>query len=161
MSGTSPAAPTASPAPSTTATAVPALTTAAAVTIPVKVYDTSNQALANVIAQAQKDGATTIVGPLLKNEVEQLPGLNPTLNVLALNQPEHIQPNPNICYFALSPEDEAADAAQFIHKQGKQHPLILARAAIWETGWWPLSPSPGNSRQAAWYCSSAPAACMT
>lgn len=126
MSGTSPAAPTTSPAPSTTATAVPALTTAAAGTIPVKVYDTSNQALANVIAQAQKDGATTIVGPLLKNEVEQLPGLNPTLNVLALNQPEHIQPNPNICYFALSPEDEAADAAQFIHKQGKQHPLILA-----------------------------------
>ncbi|WP_263064360.1 penicillin-binding protein activator [Dickeya dadantii] len=126
MSGTSPAAAMASPAPSTTATAVPALTTAAASTIPVKVYDTSNQALANVIAQAQKDGATTIVGPLLKNEVEQLPGLNPTLNVLALNQPEHIQPNPNICYFALSPEDEAADAAQFIHKQGKQHPLILA-----------------------------------
>ncbi|WOA54111.1 penicillin-binding protein activator [Dickeya solani] len=132
-SGTSPAAPTASSAPSATATAVPALTTAAASTIPVtastipvKVYDTSNQTLANVIAQAQKDGATTIVGPLLKNEVEQLPGLNPSLNVLALNQPEHIQPNPNICYFALSPEDEAADAAQFIHKQGKQHPLILA-----------------------------------
>ncbi|WP_192458359.1 penicillin-binding protein activator [Musicola keenii] len=94
--------------------------------IPVKVYDTSNQSLVNVIAQAQKDGATTIVGPLLKNEVEQLPSLNPSLNILALNQPEHIQPNTNICYFALSPEDEAQDAAQFISKQGKQHPLILA-----------------------------------
>ncbi|QOL13036.1 penicillin-binding protein activator [Dickeya dianthicola] len=126
-------APTASPTPLAAATAVPALTTTAASTIPVaastipvKVYDTSNQTLANVIAQAQKDGATTIVGPLLKNEVEQLPGINPSLNVLALNQPEHVQPNPNICYFALSPEDEAADAAQFIHNQGKQHPLILA-----------------------------------
>ncbi|ACT08582.1 LppC family lipoprotein [Dickeya chrysanthemi Ech1591] len=115
-----------SPTPAAATTVMPALTAATAGTIPVKVYDTSNQALANVIAQAQKDGATTIVGPLLKNEVEQLPGLNPSLNVLALNQPEHIQPNPNICYFALSPEDEAADAAQFIHKQGKQHPLILA-----------------------------------
>ncbi|WP_107758567.1 penicillin-binding protein activator [Dickeya sp. Secpp 1600] len=113
-------------APVATATAVPAIAPTAVSSIPVKVYDTSNQALANVIAQAQKDGATTIVGPLLKNEVEQLPGLNPSLNVLALNQPEHIQPNPNICYFALSPEDEAVDAAQFIHKQGKQHPLILA-----------------------------------
>ncbi|WP_042858357.1 penicillin-binding protein activator [Dickeya sp. NCPPB 3274] len=112
--------------PVATATAVPAIAPTAAGSIPVKVYDTSNQALASVIAQAQKDGATTIVGPLLKNEVEQLPGLNPSLNVLALNQPEHIQPNPNICYFALSPEDEAVDAAQFIHKQGKQHPLILA-----------------------------------
>ncbi|WP_027713333.1 penicillin-binding protein activator [Dickeya chrysanthemi] len=115
-----------SPTPAAATTVMPTLTAATAGTIPVKVYDTSNQALANVIAQAQKDGATTIVGPLLKNEVEQLPGLNPSLNVLALNQPEHIQPNPNICYFALSPEDEAADAAQFIHKQGKQHPLILA-----------------------------------
>ncbi|KHN54086.1 penicillin-binding protein [Dickeya fangzhongdai] len=113
-------------APVATAAAVPAIAPTAASSFPVKVYDTSNQALANVIAQAQKDGATTIVGPLLKNEVEQLPGLNPSLNVLALNQPEHIQPNPNICYFALSPEDEAVDAAQFIHKQGKQHPLILA-----------------------------------
>ncbi|SLM61517.1 OM lipoprotein stimulator of MrcA transpeptidase. LpoA binds to and stimulates PBP1A (MrcA) to synthesize more peptidoglycan [Dickeya aquatica] len=99
---------------------------AAASSVPVRVYDTSNQSLANVIAQAQKDGATTLVGPLLKNEVEQLPGLNPSLNVLALNQPERVQPNPNICYFALSPEDEAADAAQFMRKQGKQHPLIMA-----------------------------------
>ncbi|MGM3174006.1 penicillin-binding protein activator [Dickeya lacustris] len=99
---------------------------AAASSVPVRVYDTSNQSLANVIAQAQKDGATTLVGPLLKNEVEQLPSLNPTLNILALNQPERIQPNPNICYFALSPEDEAADAAQFMRKQGKQHPLIMA-----------------------------------
>ncbi|MEI7187588.1 penicillin-binding protein activator [Dickeya dianthicola] len=126
ISSASSAAPTASPTPLAAATAVPALTTTAASTIPVKVYDTSNQTLANVIAQAQKDGATTIVGPLLKNEVEQLPRLNPSLNVLALNQPEQVQPNPNICYFALSPEDEAADAAEFIHKQGKQHPLILA-----------------------------------
>ncbi|MBP2857021.1 penicillin-binding protein activator [Dickeya oryzae] len=119
-------APAPAPAATATATAMPMATTASASTIPVKVYDTSNQPLANVIAQAQKDGATTIVGPLLKNEVEQLPRLNPSLNVLALNQPEQVQPNANICYFALSPEDEAADAAEFIHKQGKQHPLILA-----------------------------------
>lgn len=94
--------------------------------VAVKVYDTTGQQLANVIAQAQKDGATMIVGPLLKNDVEQLPATQTTLQVLALNQPEHVQPNPNICYFALSPEDEARDAAQFIHSQGKQQPLVLA-----------------------------------
>lgn len=105
-------------APTPSPTALPANT--------VKVYDTSTQPLANVIAQAQQDGASLIVGPLLKNEVDQLPGMNSTLNILALNQPEHIQNRPNICYFALSPEDEARDAAQFIHSQGKQHPLILA-----------------------------------
>ncbi|OSN09234.1 penicillin-binding protein [Lonsdalea britannica] len=94
--------------------------------VAVKVYDTTGQQLANVIAQAQKDGATMIVGPLLKNDVEQLPATQTTLQVLALNQPEHVQPSPNICYFALSPEDEARDAAQFIHSQGKQQPLVLA-----------------------------------
>ncbi|GAB7213714.1 hypothetical protein OS42_03250 [Dickeya oryzae] len=59
-------APAPAPAATATATAMPMATAASASTIPVKVYDTSNQPLANVIAQAQKDGATTIVGPLLK-----------------------------------------------------------------------------------------------
>ena len=50
---------------------------------------------------------------------------NTTLNVLALNQPEQVQNRANICYFALSPEDEARDAARHIHEQGKQAPLLL------------------------------------
>ncbi|PWC20239.1 penicillin-binding protein activator [Brenneria roseae subsp. roseae] len=93
--------------------------------LPVRVYDTSSQPLANVLAQAQQDGASLVVGPLLKNEVEQLSGDQSPLNILALNQPEHVQDTPNICYFALSPEDEARDAAKFIHQQGKQQPLLL------------------------------------
>lgn len=92
----------------------------------VRVYDTTNQPLAGLIAQAQQDGASMIVGPLLKNDVEQLNAQPTSVNILALNQPEHVQSAPNICYFALSPEDEARDAAQFIHRQGKQQPLILA-----------------------------------
>ncbi|MEC5319938.1 penicillin-binding protein activator [Brenneria populi subsp. brevivirga] len=93
--------------------------------LPVKVYDTSSQPLANVLAQAQQDGASLVIGPLLKNEVEQLAANQSPLNILALNQPEHVQNSPNICYFALSPEDEARDAAKFIHQQGKQQPLLL------------------------------------
>ncbi|RLM27579.1 penicillin-binding protein [Brenneria alni] len=93
--------------------------------LPVKVYDTSSQPLSNVLTQAQQDGASLVVGPLLKNEVEQLAGSLSSLNILALNQPEHAQNSPNICYFALSPEDEARDAAKFMHQQGKQQPLLL------------------------------------
>ncbi|OSN10698.1 penicillin-binding protein [Lonsdalea iberica] len=121
-----------SPAQEQPASDTPAPYSAAAAPAPapsnvaVKVYDTTGQPLTNVIAQAQKDGATMIVGPLLKSDVEQLPATQTTLQVLALNQPEHVQPSPNICYFALSPEDEARDAAQFIHSQGKQQPLVLA-----------------------------------
>lgn len=55
-----------------------------------------------------------MVGPLLKNNVEELLKSNTPLNVLALNQPENIENRANICYFALSPEDEARDAARHI-----------------------------------------------
>ena len=90
-----------------------------------KIYDTSAQPLDQVLAQVQQDGASIVVGPLLKNNVEALMKSNTTLNVLALNQPEQVQNRDNICYFALSPEDEARDAARHIHEQGKQAPLLL------------------------------------
>ena len=90
-----------------------------------KIYDTSSQPLDQVLAQVQQDGASIVVGPLLKNNVEELMKSTTTLNVLALNQPEQVQNRANICYFALSPEDEARDAARHIHEQGKQAPLLL------------------------------------
>lgn len=91
----------------------------------VKVYDTSSQPLAALLAQAQQDGATLVVGPLLKENVDRLSGTTTTLNVLALNLPETPKDNPNICYFALSPEDEARDSARHIWEQQKRQPLLL------------------------------------
>ncbi|AFJ45566.1 penicillin-binding protein activator [Shimwellia blattae] len=92
----------------------------------VKVYDTNSQPLNQIIEQARLDGASLIVGPLLKNQVEQLIASNTPLNVLALNQPGKIENRPNICYFALSPEDEARNAADRIWQAGQRSPLILA-----------------------------------
>ncbi len=91
----------------------------------VQVYDTSTQPVDQLLTQAQKDGATLVVGPLLKNQVEQVLASQSTLNVLALNEPETIQNHPNVCYFALSPEDEARDAAHHMWDQGKRSPLLL------------------------------------
>ena len=90
-----------------------------------KIYDTSSQPLNQILAQAQQDGVSLVVGPLLKNNVDELLKSNTTLNVLALNQPESVTSRANVCYFALSPEDEARDAARHIHDQGKQSPLLL------------------------------------
>lgn len=90
-----------------------------------KVYDTTAAPLDQILNQAQQDGASLVVGPLLKNDVEALEKSNTSLNVLALNQPENIENKANVCYFALSPEDEARDAARHIHEQGKQAPLVL------------------------------------
>ncbi|KAF6706031.1 penicillin-binding protein activator [Enterobacter hormaechei] len=88
-------------------------------------YDTATRPVAKLLAQAQQDGATLVVGPLLKNHVEELLSSNTTQNVLALNLPEHPVRRDNVCYFALSPEDEARSAARHIHKQGKHFPLLL------------------------------------
>lgn len=90
-----------------------------------KIYDTSTQPLNQILAQAQQDGVSLVVGPLLKNNVDELLKSNTSLNVLALNQPEAVKNQVNICYFALSPEDEARDAARHIHDKGKQSPLLL------------------------------------
>ncbi|HDL6856154.1 TPA: penicillin-binding protein activator [Yersinia enterocolitica] len=91
----------------------------------VKIYDTTTQPVAALLAQAQQDGATLVVGPLLKAEVEQLSTTPSTLNILALNQPEVSTNSQNICYFALSPEDEARDAAHHLWSQEKRMPLLL------------------------------------
>lgn len=90
-----------------------------------KIYDTTTQPMSQLLAQVQQDGATIVVGPLLKNNVEEVIKSNTSLNVLALNQPEKVESRANLCYFALSPEDEARDAAHHIHDQGKQTPLLL------------------------------------
>ncbi len=44
-----------------------------------------------MLAQVQQDGASIVVGPLLKNNVEALMKSNTPLNVLALNQPETVR----------------------------------------------------------------------
>lgn len=113
------------PAPSQPSVAPAQAVTAASPGAELKIYDTSAQPLDQVLAQVQQDGASIVVGPLLKNNVEALMKSNTSLNVLALNQPEQVQNRANICYFALSPEDEARDAARHIHDQGKQAPLLL------------------------------------
>ncbi|QTV84064.1 penicillin-binding protein activator [Klebsiella oxytoca] len=124
-------APVTAPAPETTSQPVQAPQTQAVSATPanpaaeLKIYDTTTQPMSQLLAQVQQDGATIVVGPLLKDNVEQVIKSNTSLNVLALNQPEKIENRVNICYFALSPEDEARDAAHHIHDQGKQTPLLL------------------------------------
>ncbi|HBR6855227.1 TPA: penicillin-binding protein activator [Klebsiella aerogenes] len=110
-------APAAQPQPAVATTANPAAE--------LKIYDTTSQPMSQLLAQVQQDGATIVVGPLLKENVEEVMKNNTSLNVLALNQPGKVENRPNLCYFALSPEDEARDAARHIHNQGKQTPLLL------------------------------------
>lgn len=122
------AAPAAVPQPAETQTATNAPANPGA---EIKIYDTSSQPLNQVLNQVQQDGASIVVGPLLKPNVEELVRSNTPLNVLAMNEPENVQNRANICYFALSPEDEARDAADHIWQQGQRNPLLLVpRSAL-------------------------------
>jgi outer membrane PBP1 activator LpoA protein len=94
----------------------------------VKVYDTTTQPLPQLLAQVQREGAALVVGPLLKEQVNTLAGITTPLNILALNQPENLKNAQNLCYFALSPEDEARNAAHHIWSQHKMAPLLLLPA---------------------------------
>ncbi|HBX9998734.1 penicillin-binding protein activator [Klebsiella variicola] len=119
------ASPVTQPVTAPTAQPQPAVASAANPSAELKIYDTTSQPISQLLAQAQEDGATLVVGPLLKENVDDVIKSNTPLNVLALNQPEKVESRANLCYFALSPEDEARDAARHIHQQGKQTPLLL------------------------------------
>ncbi|CAO97966.1 penicillin-binding protein activator [Erwinia tasmaniensis] len=107
------------------APAINVTTAAPSASTQIQVYDTSSQPVEQLLTQAQNDGATLAIGPLLKSDVDKMLNSQTALNVLALNEPESVQNRPNICYFALSPEDEARDAAHHMWEQGKRAPLLL------------------------------------
>lgn len=95
--------------------------------VPVQVFDTASQPLDSIIQQVKAQNITTVVGPLLKNKVEELiqrPDLH-GLNILTLNQTTNEQPLSNVCYFGLSPEDEAVANAEKMWQEGIKNPLVL------------------------------------
>ncbi|MFZ8768870.1 penicillin-binding protein activator [Vibrio harveyi] len=73
-----------------------------------------------------------VVGPLQKENVEKLQATldgsetGVKIPTLALNIPEEVQAGTDMCYLALSPEQEVAQAPKYLFSQGYQFPMILA-----------------------------------
>ncbi|QYK01621.1 penicillin-binding protein activator [Shewanella psychrotolerans] len=88
--------------------------------------------------QAIDAGAEFIIGPLLQSEVETLlqaqqshfsatsDDKKQVIPQLFLNNADNITPNQDQFFFALSPIDEAIDAAQKLFNDGITTPLLLA-----------------------------------
>ena len=88
--------------------------------------------------QAVDAGAEFIIGPLLQSEVETLlqaqqsspsatsDDKKQVIPQLFLNNADNITPNQDQFFFALSPIDEAIDAAQKLFDDGIKKPLLLA-----------------------------------
>ncbi|WP_439647276.1 penicillin-binding protein activator [Arsenophonus endosymbiont of Aphis craccivora] len=100
----------------------------------VKVYDTNTKSIESLLQQAEQDGITLVVGPLLKPDVLKAIQINTPLNLLTLHELDNdkMPLKNNVCYFSLSPEDEAVNAARHIAKEGKQVPLILIPSSPFE-----------------------------
>ncbi|MDO4431024.1 MAG: penicillin-binding protein activator [Lonepinella koalarum] len=96
--------------------------------IQVEVIDTMITPVAQAVEKAKQNGAKAIVGPLLKGNVDVIlsnPQSIQGLNVLALNATANARAIPQLCYYGLSPEDEAESAADKMWKDNIRKPVIL------------------------------------
>ncbi|OOF69652.1 penicillin-binding protein activator [Rodentibacter caecimuris] len=95
--------------------------------IPVQFFDTVTTPINDIIEQAKASGIKALVGPLLKQNVDILVA-NPTMlqgmDVLALNATSNSRLTNHICYYGLSPEDEAESAATKMWNDGIRNPLV-------------------------------------
>jgi uncharacterized protein len=95
----------------------------------VRVYDSSNTGVVQLYQQAIQDGAGVVVGPLEKLQVAQFYTQTLPVPLLALNRADSTQPPPaNLYQFSLAPEDETAELAQLIARDGKRNVLVIADA---------------------------------
>jgi len=82
--------------------------------IQVQVYDTVTTPVNEIIEQAKQAGVRALIGPLLKQNVDNVlsnPSAIQGIDVLALNSTPNARAIGQVCYYGLSPEDEAESAA--------------------------------------------------
>lgn len=96
------------------------------------VYDVAALGVAEAYRQAVDNGARLIVGPLLKESVQELATITVGTPVLALNSLPDGQPAPpGMFQFGLYPEDEAAQVAQRAVADGHRRALALIPSNDW------------------------------
>lgn len=100
----------------------------------VKLYDTNGADIAAVYSRAVADGATMVVGPLMKAEVSRLADAGISVPTLVLNNIPTQGSKRNFYQFALSPNDEALQAAQRAYTKGYTKALVIAPADNWGQG---------------------------
>jgi outer membrane PBP1 activator LpoA protein len=101
----------------------------------VRIYDTASTSISEAIAHATQEGAEFIVGPLTREEVIAAAELaTPHAPILALNFLPPDRTPPRAFYqFALSPEDEARQAARRVLADGHKRGIALIPEGEWGT----------------------------
>ena len=95
-------------------------------------YDTNNTDITSLVLQAINEGAEFAIGPLEKQAVSQLAQAETLpVPVLALNHVPLNAKNQSLYRFALLPESEAEQAADFLWLQNHQAPLLFTPNNAW------------------------------
>ena len=103
---------------------------AAGIEISVTVFDTSAGA-SDAYRRALASGADLVVGPLIKQEVEQLQPRAGQVTTVALNYPSDGDAPAGFYQFGLAPEDEARTVARRALAQGETRAVALAPNNDW------------------------------
>ncbi|NVJ67916.1 MAG: penicillin-binding protein activator [Gammaproteobacteria bacterium] len=93
----------------------------------IKVYDSANgDSMEQIYQNAMYEGVEMVIGPLLKNNIDQLTRFNQMpIPTLVLNRLSHdFSPN-NMYQFGLPVEDEAAQIARFAMRNGQSRAFII------------------------------------
>ncbi len=103
--------------------------------IQLSIYDSSRyESIYQTYQQAIIDGASFVVGPLIKDDVTALGRQQPLpIPVLTLNYGELSNPNPDFYQFGLAPEQEAQQAAERAWLDGNNRALVLTPTSPWGT----------------------------
>lgn len=94
----------------------------------VETIDTIATPVPDALTQAKQGGASAIVGPLLKPNVDAVinnANIVQGIDVLALNSTHNSRAINQMCYYGLSPEDEAESAADKMWNDNIREPLVF------------------------------------
>ncbi len=93
----------------------------------VKFYDTNAMPMADIVNTMRADNIEFVIGPLQKDKVDEFLSLSQnSIPTLALNIPDDEGGEANTCFFTLSPEQEAEQAAIHIAQNNHRYPLVIA-----------------------------------
>lgn len=95
------------------------------IAVNLKFYDTAAGSVSDFYADAMASGAKAIIGPIIKNEVDELLSFNPQVPVIALNEGQR-QGGRNVLYLTLAPEVDAKNAVQEMGRDAVSNPVIIA-----------------------------------
>jgi outer membrane PBP1 activator LpoA protein len=96
-------------------------------------YDAATAPINGLVGQALRDGATSIVGPILREGVSAVQANPPGIPVIALNYAGNNAPTNTESFFqmGIAIEDEAREIGELLRGKSYQRPLFV----VARTGW--------------------------